>query len=214
MTTGTMEYRAFTHSLEVAKTSDGRTITGIAVPYGLPMRIDHDLVEQFRMGSAGKLPNAPHRMRFSREHLDLGGDLIGRAVELRDNDPAGLWGAWRVSKTAKGDDTLELFKDGVIDELSVAFWPREDNILPDGTVERVRVHYQEVAMVINGAYGRHAVATGLRSAGAAKADTDPELEREVIQIRRGTPVILSTPARDELDRIVSSMRLLPPLPTR
>lgn len=212
MTDARIEYRAYTPDLEMAKTPDGRTITGIAVPYGLPMRIDSSLIEQFRMGSAGKLVNAPHRMRFSRDHLDLGGDLIGRAVELRDDDPAGLWGAWRVSKTPKGDDTLELFKDGAIDELSVAFWPREDNELPGGITERVRVQYQEVAMVINGAYGRHAVATGLRSAGAGGALAEPE--REVIEVRRGSPYVIDTPARDALDRLIASMPLLPALPTR
>jgi len=47
-------YRSFGSELELRKTGDGRTLYGIAVPYGKPMRIADDLVEQF-----GTNPFAP-----------------------------------------------------------------------------------------------------------------------------------------------------------
>ncbi len=158
--------RSFAPQLEIrstAKGGDGRTIEGIAVPYGSPQRIDSTLVEQFARGAFNAQINAPNRVRFSREHMSLGGSLIGRAVELRD-DAAGLWGAWRVSATTAGDETLTLVEDGVLDELSVGFRERQNRRLADGTIERVRAHLVEVSLVLEGAYGRGAMVSAVREA--------------------------------------------------
>lgn len=157
-------FRTFTPQLEIrsaAKGGDGRTIEGICVPYGQRQRIDSTLVEQFARGAFNHQLNAPNRIKFSREHMSLGGVLIGRAIELRD-DAAGLWGAFRVSKIPAGDETLELIKDGALDELSVGFRARQDRRLPDGTVERVKADLVEVSSVLAGAYGRGAVVTAVR----------------------------------------------------
>jgi HK97 family phage prohead protease len=158
--------RGFVPELEIrsaAKGGDGRTIEGIAVPYGRAQRIDHSLVEQFARGAFNHQLTAPNRVRFAREHVSLGGTLIGRAIELRD-DAAGLWGAWRVSKTAAGDETLTLVEDGVLDELSVGFQERQNRRLPDGTIERVKANLVEVSVVLQGAYGRGALVSAVREA--------------------------------------------------
>lgn len=157
--------RSFTPQLEIrsaGKGGDGRTIVGIAVPYGQKQRIDPTLTEQFARGAFNAQLNAPNRVRFTREHMAHGGTLIGRAVELRD-DAAGLWGAWRVSATPAGDETLTLVEDGVLDELSIGFRSRQDRRLPDGTVERTTAHLAEVSLVMEGAYGRGAVVAALRA---------------------------------------------------
>lgn len=158
--------RSFTPELEIrsaAKGGDGRTVEGIAVPYGRPQRIDSTLVEQFARGAFNHQLNAPNRVRFSREHLTFGGALIGKAMELRD-DAAGLWGAWRVSATAAGDETLTLIEDGVLDELSVGFQERQNRRLDDGTIERVKANLVEVSVVLQGAYGRGALVSAVREA--------------------------------------------------
>lgn len=156
--------RGFAPQLEIraaSKGGDGRTVEGIAVPYGRAQRIDPTLVEQFARGAFNHQLNAPHRVRFSREHMSFGGALIGRAVELRD-DPAGLWGAWRVSATPAGDETLTLVEDGVLDELSIGFRERQNRRLADGTIERVRADLVEVSVVLSGAYGRGALVSAVR----------------------------------------------------
>jgi HK97 family phage prohead protease len=158
--------RSFTPELEVrssAKGGDGRTVEGICVPFGRPQRIDHSLVEQFARGAFNHQLGAAHRVKFTREHMSLGGTLLGRAVELRD-DAAGLWGAFRVSKTLAGDETLALIEDGALDELSVGFRTRQDRRLADGTVERVKADLIEVSSVLAGAYGRGAVVSAVREA--------------------------------------------------
>jgi HK97 family phage prohead protease len=158
--------RGFTPDLEIrsaAKGGDGRTIEGIAVPYNRAQRIDAQLVEQFARGAFDHQLGAPNRVRFSRDHMDFGGSLIGRAVELRD-DASGLWGAWRVSRTPAGDETLTLVEDGVLDELSVGFRERQNRRESDGTITRVKADLVEVSLVLQGAYGRTALVSAVRAA--------------------------------------------------
>jgi HK97 family phage prohead protease len=155
---------------------DGRTVVGIAVPYGVPKRIDDQLVEQFARGAfADQLEHAhraaapggrpSYRVHFAREHVQQGGTVIGKAVEIRE-DGGGLFTALRVSKTPAGEEALALIEDGVLDELSVGFrtrpaWSRR---LPDGTIERTRAELFEVSIVLRGAYDRDAVVSGVRAA--------------------------------------------------
>jgi len=156
--------RTFRPDLEIraaSKGGDGRTVEGIAVPYGVEQRIDDTLVEQFARGAFNAQLSAPHRVHFTRDHMAYGGSVIGKAVEFRD-DSAGLWASFRVSKTATGDETLELLRDGVLDELSVGFRTRQDRRLPNGTIERVRAHLVEVSVVLEGAYGRGALVSAVR----------------------------------------------------
>jgi HK97 family phage prohead protease len=158
--------RGFAPELEIrsaAKGGDGRTVEGIAVPYNRPQKIDATLTEQFARGAFAAQANAAHRVKFSRDHLAYGGTLIGRAVELRD-DAAGLWGAFRVSATPAGEETLELLRDGVLDELSVGFRTAQDRREADGTITRVKAHLVEVSVVLEGAYGRGALVSAVREA--------------------------------------------------
>lgn len=158
-------YRSFAPDLEVrssAKGGDGRTIVGIAVPYGMPQRIDERLTEQFARGAFAHQLRASNRVRFTREHLVLGGTLIGATSLLRD-DAAGLYGEWRVSATPAGDETLELVKDGALSNLSIAFRERQNRRLPGGVIERLTADLREVAVVLEGAYGEAAGVQEVRS---------------------------------------------------
>lgn len=165
-----MFVRAFTPELEVktrGQGGDGRTVFGIVVPYDAPVQIDAKLREQFARGAFNNQLKAAHRVPFFRGHfLDgSGGTLIGRATALRD-DPLGLYGELRISNTAAGEETLELIRDGVLNEMSVGFRERQNRRLPGGVTERVTAELLEVAMVLQGAYGELASAAGVRSATA------------------------------------------------
>lgn len=175
-------YRSFAPDLEVmtrAKGGDGRTISGIAVPYGIPVQIDPHLREQFARGAFSAQTRAPHRIPFSRDHLPLGGTLIGKTMLLRD-DAAGLYGEWRVSNTPAGEETLELVKDGVLSELSIGFREGSNRRLPGGVTERVTASLFEVAVVLEGAYGELAAATGVRRAGVASALSNLDQARQIL----------------------------------
>ncbi|PRX48678.1 prohead peptidase [Prauserella shujinwangii] len=181
--------RAFTPELEVltrAKGGDGRTIAGIAVPYGVPQRINPHLTEQFARGAFNAQIRAARRIPFSREHLVLGGTLIGRAVLLRD-DPVGLYGEFRVSATPAGEETLELVRDGALEELSVAFREGQNKRLPGGVTERITAELREVAVVMEGAYGELAAVAGVRSA-APPEPGSPRLD-QARQLLAGLPTL-------------------------
>lgn len=180
---GDVIYRAFTPDLEVRSGGNGRTIVGIAVPYGRPQWINPALTEQFRRGAFNGQLRAAHRIPFAREHLPLGGTLIGRTTMLRD-DAAGLYGEWRISKTPAGDETLELVRDGVLSQLSIGFRERTNAPLPGRVVERVTAELREVAVVMEGAYGEHALVAAVRAAGLPYAGQEPPTRDRAEEARR------------------------------
>lgn len=175
-------YRSWTPEIEVRSSGDGRTVFGIAVPYGKPQRIDSRLTEQFAHGAFAKQISAAHRVPFTRDHLSQGGSVIGKVTELRD-DQAGLYFEAKISKTLAGDETLELLRDGALDQVSIGFRTGQDRKLPGGITERATATLTELAVVLNGAYGESAIASGVRS--------ESEISRlnEAQQILAGLPVI-------------------------
>jgi HK97 family phage prohead protease len=165
-----------------AKGGDGRTVVGILVPYGKRQIIHEGLTEMFRKGAAAAQVRAAHRVKFAREHLKFGGELIGRARELRD-DPAGLWVAFRAAPGVRAaDEALALVEDGALDELSIGFRARQNKTHSDGTIERVKVDVLEGALVLEGAYGRGARVLGLRSQEGAQAGADTDGAEEVHEL--------------------------------
>lgn len=160
-----VQYRSYRPELEVRSSGDGRTICGIVVPYQAPTRIHDSLVEQFARGAFNHQLRSPSRVKLSREHYLLGGEIIGAGSLMRD-DAAGLYMELRASKTPKGDETLELVRDGALNELSIMFHARQDRRLAGGITERVTADMSEVAVVMQGAYGELATVSGVRSAGA------------------------------------------------
>lgn len=166
-------FRTFSPDLEVRSGGDGRTIHGIVVPWAAPTRIHDSLVEQFARGAFGHQMGKPSRVKLAREHALLGGEIIGAGTAMRD-DASGLYMELRASKTPRGDETLELVRDGALNELSIMFRERQNRRLTGGVVERVKADLFEVAVVMQGAYGELATVTGVRSAysGAGAAGQD------------------------------------------
>jgi len=127
---------------------DGRTLAGMAVPYGKRAKIG-TYFETFAPGAfADTEPSAvPLLAQHDRDVLP-----IGRAISLTETD-AGLEAEIRVSKTAAGDDVLELVRDGAATGLSVGFVPVEDAWNRDRTeVERRRAHLVELSVTAFPAY--------------------------------------------------------------
>jgi HK97 family phage prohead protease len=111
------------------------------------------VVEVFERGAlAGAVPSrVPLTATHPRDSQTL---PIGVTVELEERADA-AWGAWRVSKTALGDEVLELARDGVPLGLSVGFAE-----VPGGSrwsadrkrVTRTRAQLDHVAVVRVPAY--------------------------------------------------------------
>jgi HK97 family phage prohead protease len=154
----------FAADLEVRP--DGRTVTGLAVPFDVPTTRD-DGVHVFRRGAfARTIAERGHRVRFmvNHEHDKL---PIGRATVLRE-DPAGLYGEFRVSQTRQGDEVLELIRDGALDSLSVGIAPVNVRRTDDVDHEFLEVKLYEVSAVSFAQFDDGARITGVQN-------TDPEL---------------------------------------
>jgi HK97 family phage prohead protease len=165
--------RQFSTDLEVRESRKGRIVRGIAVPWDVEAEIDEWLIEGFRRGAFDHQFGSEFRVAFGRNHINLGGTLIGRGQEFR-NDAKGLYVEMLTSRTPVGEETVELVRDRALRYMSVAFQPRLNKPAPSQLVAnrtaiwRTKGDIREVAMVLEGAYGDLAEALGVRH----KADAD------------------------------------------
>lgn len=150
--------------LRAADEGDGRTLEGVAVPFGSVIdtwdgaeTFDRDCV--FDDVESAKL---------CYQH----GELIGRitnAEPLAD----GLHVTARISDTQRGRDVATLLRDGALDSLSVGFVPIESETDKQGVTHRKRVRLLETSVVSWPAY-EAAKVTGQRSAGLSENRPKPE----------------------------------------
>jgi len=160
MSQSEIEHRNFSMQLVTRADGDGRTISGIAVPYDVEMKINGNLTEVFRKGAFADVVRAPFRVKLLRGH-DQKAMPLGRATMLKETDE-GLYAEMRVSATPAGDEVLELIKDGALDNLSIGFMPLKNRKREDGVIERIKAHLAEISLVTFGAYGDLAAVSGVR----------------------------------------------------
>lgn len=139
-------------------------VSGIAVPWDLPTRIDSSLTEEFAPGAFDADIRRRSGVFLARNHMPLGGTPIGRLSVMR-NDAAGLYVEGRISRTAVGEETLTLLRDGVLDSLSIGFAEGKNQVRQDpklgAITRRLTASLREVAIVPTPAY-RDARVTGVR----------------------------------------------------
>lgn len=141
--------------------SDGRTIVGIAAPYGVEARVyDPDVkrwvVEGFEHRSTWvRGLDRPQRVKLYLNHGHREGKLpVGTATLLRD-DTAGLYAELHAVDTDAGNEAVELVRSGTLDALSVGFFANAtaDRWSADGrSVVRVDAELREVSAVGMPAY--------------------------------------------------------------
>jgi len=134
--------------------------------------------------------------RAAPGRLHEGFPLVGRGVSgaaTREGHRI----AFRVSRTAAGDELHELSRDGVLRQMSVVMEPIASRTRADGVVERTRVAIRRVAVLERGAYGDAAIVTAVRAAqedsmpatngAAAPAETTDETTENADQPAPATP---------------------------
>jgi phage head maturation protease len=159
--------RSYTAALHVRDGGDGRTLVGALLPWGVEARVldrGRLVVESFERGALAG--NDPAKVPLTARHPTDAQQLpIGRTTELEERADA-AWGAWHVSKTALGDEVLELARDGVPLGLSVGFveLPGGSRWLGRSRVVRTRAQLDHIAVVRQGAY-LGAEVVGVRAGG-------------------------------------------------
>ena len=207
--------RDFAGDIEIRSDGTGRTVHGILVPYNTPARVSDGgpaYEEMFAPGAFTRdiqARNGDFRgVKFLYQHDHT--EPIGRAVELSE-DTAGFYGAFRVARTARGDEALELLHEGVLDSFSVGFRAIDpapgQPFDPREIVVRTKAALREASLVTFPAYAGALVA-GVRDAnedlpsdeGPADSTaeghpdqppTDPDPERESV----ATPLGMTVAAR-------------------
>src|SRR5829696_6559354 len=166
----TLDRCYYPSGLQLRDGGDGRTLVGPVLPWGVEARVldrGRLVVESFERGALAGTD--PARVPLTATHPRDAGTLpIGVTVELEERDDA-AWGAWKVSKTALGDEVLELARDGVPLGLSVGFaevaggsrWSVDRR-----RVTRTRAQLDHVAVVRVPAYAGAGV-VGVRGLGVA-----------------------------------------------
>jgi HK97 family phage prohead protease len=166
----TLDRCFYPSGLQLRDGGDGRTLVGPVLPWGFEARVldrGRLVVETFQRGALADAD--PARVPLTATHPRDAGTLpIGRTLTIEDRADA-AWGEWRVSKTALGDEVLELARDGVPLGLSIGFeevaggsrWSADRQ-----RVTRTRATLDHIAVVRVPAYAGAGVA-GVRQATAA-----------------------------------------------
>lgn len=189
--------RTYQAELRVRAAADGapaeRIIEGVVIPFGQVASVQDPTGPRYRETIERGAVDGLDPARVTLESLQspggpinthTGSVLVGRGIDARVTDDS-LWMAFRVSRTAAGDELLELARDGVLGELSAGFQPVSQVTRADGVIARTRINVRRVAAVEKGAYDAPIMAvraaqegTAMPSQPAAPAADDQELPDE------------------------------------
>lgn len=125
-----------TREIELRLSSEERTVTGIAVPYGQTANIGN-YQERFAPGAISDIADV--KLFYGHE------EPIGKVISGRDTE-AGFEITAKISDTTRGNEVHTLLRDGVLNKFSVGFVPVQSE--RDGnTVIRTEVSLKEVSIV-------------------------------------------------------------------
>ena len=187
-----MRFTATSVSIDAAA-SDGtptRTITGIAVPYGVAATVSDGTEVIFERGSLPVDGKAP------RLYLNHSADSAIGIVTARYDDEEGMMFTAKISKTAAGDEALQLALDGVLDSVSVGVNPTKTRANKDGSITVLAADWIELSMVPVPAFAGAVITDIAASIHHEPEETDnneiQEPTEETEPMSEATPVIEAT----------------------
>ena len=177
-------------TVDAASAKASRTITGIAVPYNVTATVTDGTRVMFKQGSLPVDGKAPKLFMYHDASMPVG--LVTERVDTAD----GMLFTAKISKTAAGNDALELAKDGVIDSVSVGVNPTEYDMTDDGTMIVTAGEWIELSLVPVPAFAG-ATITDVAASAATKPDTNPSAsstqENSVVEAEKATEIEAATP---------------------
>jgi uncharacterized protein len=164
------ELRAFDFDseLEIRAGGDGRTISGLVAPWDIEITASGPggqgvIREVLRRGAlkqsinrrGTEIPLTFYHPEPQRPFADR--NIIGKPIEWADSE-AGQRATFRIVKTTKGDEALEMIREGLIKDFSIGFKGVEARTTvtkergKPALYERYEVTLDHVALVPSGAY--------------------------------------------------------------
>jgi phage head maturation protease len=152
-----------------------RTVSGVAVPYGIAATVSDGTKVIFEEGS---LPTDGKAPKLYLNHSSE--QAVGLVFERTNVAGEGMMFSARISKTALGDEALTLALDGVIDSVSVGVNPTKFKMQKDGTMLVQAADWIELSLVT----GRPAFAGAvITDVAASEPESIPheEVSEDIIQ---------------------------------
>ena len=178
----------FTASPVTISAADGdgrREIMGVAAPYNVEAVVADGTTVKFLPGSL-PLDGAAPKLIMNHDLTNA----IGVVTE-RVEDENGVYFVARISKTAAGNDALELAKDGVLDAVSVGAEPIEAEFDDNGVLVVALARWLELSLVPLGAFPQAKitqVAASKKEENTMSENTTPEVAVEVPAAAPTAPV--------------------------
>jgi HK97 family phage prohead protease len=155
-----------------------RTVSGVAVPYGVAATVSDGTKVIFE---AGSLPTDGKSPKLYVNHDSE--QAVGIVTE-RVETPEGMMFSARFSKTSRAEEALQLSLDGVIDSVSVGVNPTKFKIQDDGTMLVQAADWLELSLVT----GRPAFADAvITQVAASEPESIPQEENEITNIQIEVP---------------------------
>jgi HK97 family phage prohead protease len=155
-----------------------RTVSGVAVPYGVAATVSDGTKVIFEAGSLPTDGKAP-KLYVNHDSEQAVG-IVTERVETSD----GMMFSARFSKTSRAEEALQLSLDGVIDSVSVGVNPLKFKIKDDGTMVVQAAEWIELSLVT----GRPAFADAvITQVAASEGESIPQVETEITNIQIEVP---------------------------
>lgn len=183
------EMRRRSYEVRAVADGDGRTITGLAVPFDTETEIIPGFREKIARGAVN-LDIMP--ALFYRHSEPIG------VITAMSEQPDGLMIEARVSDTSLGRDAATLARDGAIKSLSIGFFEREytDSTTEDGATLRTQtsIDLREVSLVPIPAYEDAKIAAVREATTPTPTPNTP----------KGTPAMTDQITRADLDTLADA----------
>ena len=151
-----------------------RTVSGIAVPYGVAATVSDGTKVIFEKGSLPTDGKAP------KIYLNHNSEQAVGLIQERVDTEEGMLFTARISKTSLGEEALTLALDGVIDSVSVGVNPTKFKMQKDGTMLVQAADWIELSLVTGRPAFSGAIITDVA---ATEPETIPheEEQKDIIQ---------------------------------
>ena len=186
-----IKFTAQAVTIDAAAGEEGsRTISGIAVPYGVDAVVSGG--QRVRV-TAGALPTDGPVPRLLQDHDPT--QVVGVVTAREDTEDGMLFSA-KIAKTRAGDDLLELLQMGAYDSVSIGIEPTE--VEQDGRTTVVKAaRWSELSVVYEPAF-EAAKITQIAASAEDEADPDdpetPQQSEEDTTMSEQTPEVVEAAA--------------------
>ena len=152
-----------------------RTVSGVAVPYGVVAQVSSGEKVIFEAGSLPVDGKAP------KLYLNHDSEQAVGLVSERVNTPEGMMFSARISKTVLGEEALTLALDGVIDSVSIGVNPTKFKMQDDGTMRVLAADWVELSLVTGRPAFSGAVITDVAASEPDESIHQPEKEIVIVE---------------------------------